>query len=244
MSIQRQRFVVLAAVALSGLGGAVWAQQAPSTPPSTAPAPSAVTLAAPFLTITSYDNVEFSQPSKLTLQTWFLQSKNVGEVEARVWYIVGGKAFLRDQRLLSWERKPQAGPWRLMLMEQKPASEKGLSPLGLQTNFAVKNDGPNSSATGIAPGARQTSPPLPSPFFIHFVQTTTDPTGVPPNQTVLLYAAETRKNGSLKNTVTPFTLTKNKAPKPVEELTKASRSTPGTAFLVLTLRWKPAQTKP
>lgn len=231
-------FASLARLMLFGLACVSVAAHAQTVPAAPTPAPSA----APQLVITDYDNVSFSQPSKLNLQAWRIQSNGVGAVEVYVWYIVGGKAFLRDQRLLSWRQKQQRGTWRLMLMAQGLTSST-LPSLGLQTVFDVKNDGPNASAIGISPGARQTPPPLPSPFFMHFVTTTTDASGVLPNRTILLYADEAHKNGKANRSGSPFALVRDKNPKPIEALTQSSR-TPDTAFLLLTLRWKPPQPAP
>ena len=205
----------------------------------TAPASETTAIAsAPQLRITGYDKTEFLQPSKLSLQTWQMQSKGVGELEVYAWYIAGGKARLFDQRLLSWIQKPQEGEWRLLLLGQIPAGKTQFPTLGLQTVFA-EGDGPNVTVAGIASSARQKPPPLPSAFYTHYTTMETREPGFAPHQPFILYAAEAGKTGKI-GTNAAYSLMIKGEKNPVAALTQRSR-TNGGAFLIVTLSWKPAK---
>ena len=199
------------------------------------------TPAGPFLAARSHETVEFSRTPKRTLHIWQMQSRGAGYVETRLWYIAKGKANLLDQQVLWWDKKPQAGTWRLLMLEQAAVRPTFLPSYDLQAVFDDSNDAPNSRATGTANYAARNPIRIPGTLNVVTAVNRNEYPGISPNRVETLYVAETLQSLDAKDAVQKL---RENNPKPVQDLTERSRREPGTVFTLLTVLWKPSPTTP
>ncbi len=197
----------------------------------------------PFLRVIRHEEVKLARSPARTLHTWYMESRNAGTVEARIWYIAEGRATLRDQYLLEWDKKMPTELWRLQMLEQGAPNPTLLPSYELTTLFDNPAGKPTSTASGLTGfaglDARRTER-LPAALNAVSTANTSSGVGITANRPFFFYVAQSRPQFG---DMTTARMMRGDDPNPVESLTKQSR-TQGKVFLVLSVVWKPVQDKP